>query len=67
MIKQNIDLVINPMAKERQALRNSVMVEAEAFAEATKATKAAKAAPSHRPKRAVAAAAAAASGDMEDL
>jgi large subunit ribosomal protein L24e len=27
-IKQNIDLVINPLAKSRQALRNSVLAEA---------------------------------------
>ena len=32
-IKQNIDLVINPLAKARQALRNSVLAEANKITE----------------------------------
>jgi hypothetical protein len=58
-IKQNIDLVINPMAKSRQALRNTLLRDATAQLEASK--------PSKGSKAGGGAAAAAAGGDMEDL
>lgn len=37
-IKQDIDLVINPMAKERQALRNSVLREKQSSAESQRSS-----------------------------